>query len=137
MDGLSVHLALHGVAVLTVSVIAGLVLWRVLRHEQEGADWHLVHASGTVRGVFLIALAAIVDLPRLPEWLTATAVWLIIWFAWTSVAAMIIRAVTGERGFYPGGSSASRLVFVLYGLGAVALIPACAILIAGLVRSLV
>jgi hypothetical protein len=50
---------------------------------------------------------------------------------------MIIRAVTGERGFYTGGSSASRLVFVLYGLGAVALIPACAILIAGLARSLV
>jgi len=136
MEQLAVHLALHGVAVLTVSAVAGLVLWRVLYHDSDGTDWHLVHASGSVRGVFLIALAAIIDLPEQPEWLVAIAVWLIILFTWTSLIAMIIRAFSGERGFHFGGSKANWVVYVLYAMGAVALFPACAILIVGLLRSL-
>jgi hypothetical protein len=136
MEQLAVHLALHGVAVLTISVVAGLVLWRVLYLGSDGTDWHLVHASGSVRGVFLIALAAIIDLPALPEGLVAIAVWLIILFTWTSLLAMIIRAFSGERGFYSGGSKANSVVYVLYAMGAVALFPACAILLVGLLRSL-
>lgn len=136
MEQLAVHLALNGVAVLTVSAVAGLVLWRVLHHDSDGADWHLVHASGSVRGVFLIALAAIIDLPALPERLLAVAAWLIILFTWTSLLAMIIRAFTGERGFYLGGSKANSTVFALYAVGAVALFTGCTILIAGMIRSL-
>jgi len=136
MEQLAVHLALHGVAVLTVSVVAGLVLWRVLYHDSDGTDWHLVHASGSVRGVFLIALAAIIDLPALPEWLVAIAAWLIILFAWTSLIAMIIRAFSGERGFHSGGSKSNSAVYVLYAMGTVALFPACAILLVGLLKAL-
>jgi len=136
MERLALHLALHGMAVLTVSVFAGLVLWKVLYRNTDGAHWHLVHASGSVRGVLLIALAAIIDLPALPEWLAVTAAWLMIWFVWTSVIAMIIRALTGDPGFYSGGSIANKVVFVLYAVGTVALVPACVILIAGLARAL-
>jgi hypothetical protein len=136
VEHLALHLALNGVAVLTVSAAAGLVLWRVLYHDSDGADWHLVHASGSVRGVFLIALAAIIDLPTLPERLLAVAVWLIILFTWTSLLAMIIRAFTGERGFHLGGSKANSTVFALYVIGAVALFPGCTILIVGIIRSL-
>ena len=87
-------------------------------------------------GVFLIALAAIIDLPALPERLLAVAAWLIILFTWTSLLAMIIRAFTGERGFYLGGSKANSTVFALYAVGAVALFTGCTILIAGMIRSL-
>jgi len=38
MDRLALHLAMHGVAVLTVSVVAGLVLWRVLYQRGDGSD---------------------------------------------------------------------------------------------------
>lgn len=136
MERLSLHLALHGMAVLTVSVIAGLVLWRVLYRNKDGAHWHLVHASGSVRGVLLIALAAVIDLPALPGWLASMAAWFIILFVWTSVAAMIIRALTGDPGFYSGGSPANKVVFVLYAIGTATLLPACAILIAGFARAL-
>jgi hypothetical protein len=135
MESLRLQLAIHGVAALTVSVVAGLVLWRVLRREGHGADWHLVHASGTARGVLLIALAPIIHLPALPEWLTVAVAWQIIFFVWTSLLAMIVRAFTGRPGFYAGGSLANRVVFVLYALGAVALVPACVTLIVGLVRA--
>lgn len=136
MESLAVHLGLHGVAVLTVSVVAGLVLWRVLDHGNDGDNWHLVHASGTARGIYLIALAAIIDLPELPAWLLRTAVWLTIVFSWASLAAMIIRAFSGELGFHPGGSVTNLVVFLLYALGAVALFPACAIFVVGLMRAL-
>ena len=136
MDKLPIHLALHGIAVLTISAAAGLVLWRVLFKERDGADWHLVHASGSVRGVFLIALAAVIHLPSLPEWLAVTAAWLFIVFTWASLLAMFIRAFTGERGFYSGGSKANRVSFALYSLGAITLFPGAAILVIGFVRAL-
>lgn len=136
MEALRLHLALHGLAVLTVSIVAGLILWRVLSRERDGADWHLVHASGSVRGVLLIALAAIIHLPALPPWLMAAVTWQFIFFAWTSLAAMFIRALSGERGFYASGSLANRIVFGLYAAGAIALVPACLTLLAGLVRAL-
>jgi len=136
VETLRLQLAIHGLAVLTVSVVAGLILWRVLRREADGADWHLVHASGSVRGVLLIALAAIIHLPVLPGWLLAAVAWQIVFFAWTSLLAMIIRALSGQRGFYSTGSVANRVVFVLYALGTIALIPACITLIVGLARAL-
>lgn len=136
MDRLALHLALHGLAVITYSVIAGLVLWRTLHRDEDGSHWHLVHASGTVRGVLLLALAPVIEFPALPEWLVATAAWLIIWFAWTSVLAMTIRALSGERGFYIGGSVANRIVFGLYAMGAIGLFPACTILLVGVLRAL-
>ncbi len=136
MDNLPVHLALHGIAVLGISAAAGLVLWRVLLRDRDGADWHLVHASGTVRGVFLLALAPATHLLTLPDWLAVIAVCLIILFTWASLLAMFIRALSGQRGFYSGGSAANRVVFGLYAVGAVALFPGTAILFVGFARTL-
>lgn len=136
MDQLPVHLALNGIAVFTVSAVAGLALWRTLSRETDAADWHLLHASGTARGIFLIALASVIRLPALPEWRAVTAAWLIIFFTWASLLAMIIRAFTGERGFRFGGTRANVVIHALYWLGAVALFPACGILLAGMIRAL-
>jgi len=136
MDRLPLYLALNGLAVFTVSAVAGLMLWRVLSQEKDAADWHLLHASGSVRGVFLIALAPIIHLPVLPEWRAALATWLVILFTWTSVLAMIIRAFTGERGFGFTGTKANVLIHALYWIGGAALFPACGILLAGMLRAL-
>jgi len=136
MDRVAVHLALHGAAVLTISLVAGLLLYRTILQKQDVASWHLVHASVSARGVMLIAMAAIIHLPALPLWLLSTAAWLAIAFVWTSTAAMVLRAVSGERGLRYDGSFANRLVFILYVLGTIAIFPACAVLIVGLVKAL-
>ena len=66
MHELTILLALNGAVVLTISIAAGLFLYRAILHERsDEARWHLVHLGGTVRGVMLIALAAIVPLPAL------------------------------------------------------------------------
>jgi hypothetical protein len=49
---------------------------------------------------------------------------------------MIIRALTGERGFFSGGSMANRLGFARYAIGAISLFTGAAILIVGFARAL-
>jgi len=135
VDKLAIHLAFHGVLVLTVSVLGGLLLYRAILKTTNAADWHLLHAGGSARGIMLIALAAIIHLPALPASQLTLLVWLVIYFVWTSTLAMLIRAVTGEPGFKFSGSSTNKLVFVLYASGAVALFPGLFLLLFGLLNA--
>ena len=136
MDKLAIHLALHGALIITVSVLGGVVLYRSILRETNVADWHLLHAGGSARGIMLIALAAIIHLPVLAPWQLTTLVWFIIYFVWTSTLAMLIRAITGEPGFEFSGSTTNKLVFVLYASGAVTLFPGLFFLTVGLLNAL-
>ena len=121
MDVLALLLALNGVAVLLYSSMVGLVLARNLHRGATSEHWHLLHAGGTSRGVMLLALAATIRLARLPETHLFLASGLIVFFVWTSVLAMTLRGLTGEKGFHPGGPLSSRAVFLLYAGGTLAL----------------
>lgn len=136
MERLAVHLALHGTLVLTISSIGGLVLYRRLLDERKGDAWHLLHAGGSARGVMLIALAAVIHIPVLPAWLLSTSAWLIIVFVWASTLAMLIGAVSGEKGFGWPGSNINKAVYVLYVLGVMAIFPGILLLIYGLLNAL-
>jgi hypothetical protein len=136
MNDLAIHLALHGVMVLTVSVVGGLLLYRSILRDTHRADWHLLHAGGSARGILLIALAGVIDLVDLKSWLIATAVWFVIYFAWTSTLAMLIRAYSRETGFRFAGSKTNKFVYVLYASGALVLFPGLLMLAIGLFRSL-
>lgn len=107
----------------------------MLRSGKEHA-WHLIHAGGSVRAVLLIALAAVVPyLPLAPATLT-TFVWLMIVSIWASMFAMLIAAITGDRGLQNAGTGTNRLVYFLYGIHALTLFPALFILIYGLIKAL-
>lgn len=136
MNDLAIHLALHGVMVLTVSVVGGLLLYRSILRDTNRADWHLLHAGGSARGISLIALAGVIDLVDLESWLIATAVWFVIYFAWTSTLAMLIRAYSREKGFRFAGSKTNKFVYALYASGALVLFPGLLLLAMGLFRSL-
>ena len=84
----------------------------------------------------LIALVAIIEYPELSYWQLATMAWLFIIFTWTSMFAMGIRAISGERGLRLTGTIGNKSVYILYGLGTIAIFPACALLIYGLVKAL-
>ncbi len=132
----AILIALHGAAVLTVSLVAGLLLRRSIRLDRAPAPWHLAHAGASGRGVMLIALAPIVQWLALTSTQVDAFVWLIVAFAWTSTAAMVIAAATGQRGLHVGGSSANRLVLMLYVASAVTVFPAAALLLMGLWNAL-
>ena len=72
--------------------VVHLLLYRAILFNGREAAWHLVHAGGSARGIMLMALAAIIHLPALPAWQLATIAGLIIFFAWTSMLAMLIAA---------------------------------------------
>lgn len=137
MEKLVIHLALHGVIVLAFGALAGIFLWRSIVNNTNKADWHLFHASVTSRGIMLIALAAIIHLPVLPSWQISLLAWFIIYFVWSSVLAMFIRAVSGEHGFAWAGPVTNRVVYVLYVSGAIVLFPGLLLLVTGLYRALV
>jgi hypothetical protein len=136
MERLVVLLAVNGVIVLVVSLVAGLLLHRTVRLEGDVAAWHMAHAGGTGRGVLLMALAPLCRLAVLPASQLAALVWLMLLFVWTSVAAMMIAAVSGQRGLGWHGSSTNKLVYGPYVVGAVAVFPASFLLVAGLLRAL-
>lgn len=136
MEGWAVRFALHGAAVLTVSLVAGLLLHRAIRLDGDQAAWHLAHSGGSGRGVLLLALAGVLRWVALSPRQLDVFAWLMLVFVWTSVAAMVIAATTGERGLGWRGSSANRLVFGLYVVGAVAVFPAACLLMAGLALAL-
>ena len=136
METLAVHLALHGVAVLTLSIAGGLVLYRTMLGNTNQSQWHLLHAGGTARGILLIALAGVIDLPRGTPTEIAIGAWLAVVFAWTTTLAMLVAAVTGERGLRFRGSLANRVIFGLYVVGGLAVFPACGILVTSLLRAL-
>ena len=136
MDQLVIVLALNGALVLLLSLVAGLFLYLTILKDRDPAAWHLLHAGGTGRGVMLLALAALIQYPVLPFWLASTAAWLIVFFVWTSMLAMGIRAIWGYRGLRLEGSFANRLVYVFYALGTVTVFPGFALLIYGLIQAL-
>lgn len=84
----------------------------------------------------LIALAGVVSLVDLKAWQIATAVWFVIYFAWTSTLAMLIRAYRRETGFRFAGSKTNKLVYLLYASGAFVLFPGLLLLAVGLLRAL-
>ena len=136
MEKLTIHLALHGVLILTIGALAGLLLWQSIVKNTNREDWHLLHASSTSRGIMLIALAAIIHLPALPSWQITMLAWFIIYFVWTSVLAMLIRAMTGETGFTLAGSPANKVVHILYVTGTITLFPGLLLLAIGLFKAL-
>ena len=100
------------------------------------AAWLLVHAGGTVRGVLLIALAAIIQLLALPLLRVSLFVWLIIISIWASMFAMIIAAISGDRGLRLSGSVANKLVYLFYALHNITIFPAFFLLMYGLIKAL-
>ena len=136
MDRLVIILALNGALVLVIAMLAGLLLYLAILNERDQAAWHLLHAGGTGRGVMLLALAALVEYPDLPPSQITLAAWLILFFVWTSMLSMGIRAVSGARGLRFAGGIANRLAWVSYALGTLAVFPGFGLLIYGFGKAL-
>ncbi len=136
MERLTLILALNGALTLMLSLVAGMMLYLAILHGREQAAWHLLHAGGTGRGVMLLALAALIDFAALPPALLEAALWMIVFFVWTSMLAMATRALSGERGLRFEGGFANRLVWISYALGTVTVFPGFALLIYGFARAL-
>jgi hypothetical protein len=136
MDSLGAFLALNGLMIVFISSVGGLALYRVLIRDGDPHDWHLLHAGGSARGIFLIALGGTVHLSALSPPHAWVASGLVVLFVWASTLAMLLRALSGETGFAFSGKLANRLGFLLYVIGAVSLALGLAWLCWGLARAI-
>ncbi len=134
MQPLARMLALNGTLLLATAMVAGLLLHVRLRHGHEDPGWHLVHASVSGRGVFLMAAAGILPFVGLAPGQLRLMVSLLLFFAWSSTAAMVVGAVMNVRGQRWEAPAANRVMYLVYVAGAVAVFPAMALMIAGLFR---
>jgi hypothetical protein len=69
-----------------------------------------------------------------PSGLTLFA-WTLIGGTYALVTGMVVAALTGSRGLTGGGSTANRLVNLLYLSGTVATLAGCGLFFVGIVRA--
>ena len=136
MQTMAAFLALNGVLVVIVSSAAGILLYLNLVRGEDPHDWHLLHAGGTARGVFLIGLGGTINITGLQDSVALLSAGLVVVFVWASTIAMVLRGITGETGFGLSGGSTNRIGFILYGIGVLSLFPGLIILAWGFAKSL-
>ena len=136
MEQFIVYLALHGVLALIVSLVSGRWFSRAITTGGNEVAWRVVHSGGSMGGIMLIAFSSLIPILVLPQWATTAFVWSIILGTWLFIIAMIIAAITGERGLKGGGSLVNRGVYFCYIVGAFLSLIGCGLLLAGLLRAL-
>jgi hypothetical protein len=132
---LAIQLALHGSILLMAGLIGGLFFARAIKLGRGEVAWRVVHAGGCAAGALLLAVAA----PS--QWVTAgDAARLamgagLIGGSYLLCLGMYVAAACDTRGIPGGGSPLNRLVAALYGVGTIAGIAGCALLVLGLLRT--
>lgn len=131
-----IYLAIHGVLVLVVSLISGRWFSKAITSGGNEVAWRVVHSGGSMGGIMLIAFASLIPHLVLPMWAVSLFMWSIILGTWLFIIAMIVAAITGDRGLKAGGSLYNRGVYFGYMFGAIFSLAGCGLLLAGLFRAL-
>ena len=109
-----IYLAFNGVLILTVSLISGGWFAKAINIRGNEVAWRVVHSGGSMGGIMLIAFSSLVPVIVMPQWSMTILVWSVILSAWLYIIAMIVAAITGERGLKTGGSVINRGVYYFY-----------------------
>ncbi|KPJ91344.1 MAG: hypothetical protein AMJ53_11880 [Gammaproteobacteria bacterium SG8_11] len=136
MEQFAVYLALHGVLILLVSLISGRWFSRAITTGGNEVAWRVVHSGGSMGGIMLIAFSSLLPIIALPRWATESFVWSTVAGIWFFVLAMIVAAITGERGLKSGGTLVNRSIYCCYFIGAFFSLIGCSLLLTGLIRAL-
>ncbi|MCK5387251.1 MAG: hypothetical protein KAJ39_08690 [Gammaproteobacteria bacterium] len=131
-----IYLAFHGVLILTVSLVSGGWFAKAIITKGNEVAWRVVHSGGSMGGIMLIAFSSLVPVMVLPQWAETLFVWSIILSAWLFIIAMIVAAITGERGLKTGGSLINRGVYYFYIFGSLFSLVGCGLLLKGLYSAL-
>lgn len=131
-----IYLGIHGVLVLVVSLMSGRWFSKAITSGGNEVAWRVVHSGGSMGGIMLIAFSSLLPHLVLPQWAVSLFIWTIILGTWLFIIAMIVAAITGERGLKAGGSLINRGVYFGYMFGAIFSIAGCGLLLAGLFGAL-
>ena len=96
----------------------------------------VVHSGGSMGGIMLIAFSSLLPHLVLPIWAFSLFMWSIILGTWLFIIAMIVAAITGDRGLKAGGSLYNQGVYYGYMFGAIFSLAGCGLLLVGLFSAL-
>jgi hypothetical protein len=138
---MDLHYFLHGLIILMVGLLGGFPFAKAIK-EKNGKEtaWRVVHSGSSAGGVMLIAIGAIVGRLTLSLLLNSFIAAGIIISTYLFIIGMLIAAITGERGIGNSNTtqkSSWKIVYYLYGLGAVISILSIAVLIIVCLKQLV
>ena len=135
MASLGLQFALHGSIVLFSGLAGGLFHARAIKQQVGEVAWRVVHAGGCSAGVMLLAIAVPVGWVTLGGVFKATMAAGLIGGTYLLVLGMYTAAIWGARGIEAGGTRRNRFVHGLYGSGATVTLIGGALLVIGLLRS--
>lgn len=119
---MDIYYFLNGLIILMVGLLGGFPFAKVIKRQPEKVvAWRVVHSGGSMGGVMLIAIGAIVQRVLMSPLTSHLIFWGFIISTYALVAAMVVAAFTGERGVgdRKEKSTVWKVVYYAYGLGAI------------------
>ena len=113
---------LHGLIILMVGLIGGYFFAHAIKKKDGGeVAWRVVHSGGCAAGVLLIALGGVINRLAILDLMNSFILWGVVSSTYLLIIGMVIAAISGERGIGNSEgkkSSLWKIVYYLYGVGA-------------------
>ncbi len=123
MTHFDLHYFLHGLIILMIGVLGGLPFAKAIkRKEGNEVAWRVVHSGASVGGIMLIAIGGLINSISNSPLINLLVLVGIAGSTYLLILGMIIAAVSSERGIgnvKEKQTATWKIVYYLYGIGAV------------------
>ncbi len=141
MENIHIHYFLHGLIILLVGLLGGFPFASAIkRNNGKEVAWRVVHSGSSMAGIMLIAIGVVVNYLCISPLLNCIIFWGIISSTYLFVIAMVLAAITGERGIGAKETVKTakwKIVYYMYGAGATLSIISISLLIIVCIGNLV
>lgn len=136
---LQITLLLHGTIMMFIGLLAGVPLMIAINQSQGPFAlhiWAVTHTSVTIVGVAFIAISGAFDHLVHGKLEASILVGSLLLCAWTFTPGLVIAGIFGVQGLKPQGPPANWIVFILFVIGAFAMVFGTGVMIIGAQRAL-
>ncbi len=141
MENIHLHYFLNGLIVLLVGLLGGFPFASAIKRKNgKEVAWRVVHSGSSMAGIMLIAIGVVVDYLCINPLLNCIIFWGIISSTYLFVIAMVLAAITGERGIDAKETLKTtnwKIVYYMYGAAATLSIISISLLIIVCIGNLV
>ena len=110
-----IQMLLHGAIILFIGLVCGLPFGVAVardRSDESVRSWRVAHSGVAGIGVMLIAIGAVLQHMVLGQRAIFLLVWSLVGSAYGFTLALVLRGITGVRGFEPSGPALNVVAFI-------------------------
>lgn len=136
---LQIALLFHGTVMMLIGLLAGVPLMIAINRGWGPFATHIwaaTHTSVTIVGATFIAISGAFDHLVHGELESKILVGLLLLCAWTFTPGLWIAGIFGVQGLEPHGPLANWVVFILFVIGAFAMVAGAGVMVLGAQRAL-